>query len=89
MKKSKYVEFKISAKEDLSASVKKYVALANSPEIVLDLSHMNMLEAAKIMALTSAYHLGMFPDGKVKCKLSDSQRCNFINPFITKNLELV
>ena len=89
MKKSNYIEFIIEGQEELSTKVKKCLSGINSPEIVMDLTSMNILDAAKVMVLTSVYHSGKYPDGRIKCKLANDEKCNFINPFITKNLELV
>lgn len=87
--KSNYIEFKIAKSEDISAKVKKSLAGVNSPDITVDLSSMNMFDAAKVAVLTSVYHSGKFPAGKIKCKTSKAAGCNFINPFITKNLEFI
>lgn len=87
--KTKYIDLNFKSCDKLSQKIKNSIKKANSPEILIDLSAMNILDATKIMVLSSAYHYQKFPQGKIKCKLSDSQRCNFINPFITNNLELV
>lgn len=86
---SNYIEFKIAKSEDISAKVKKSLAGVNSPDITVDLSSMNMFDAAKVAVLTSVYHSGKFPTGKIKCKTSKAAGYNFINPFITKNLEFI
>lgn len=87
--KSDYIELKIEKSEEISDKVKESLAGVNSPDITVDLSSMNMLDAAKVMVLTSVYHSGKFPDGRIRCKISGNSGYNFIGPFITKNLELV
>lgn len=88
--KSNFIEFKVGRSGEISSGkVKKYLKEINSPDITVDLSSMNVIDAAKVMVLASVYHSGKYPDGKIRCKLSGDCGYDFIHPFITKNLEFV
>lgn len=68
---------------------KRYVRTHDCPEVTLDLSPLNIFDAAKFVVLTSAYHLQKYPSGKLKYHVPCDEMKTLISNFSTKNLEFV
>lgn len=88
MRKNKYFDYKITDTQDLIDKFKEFINKYDCPEIVMDLSYMNLLDAAKVMILSSTYHFQKYPYGKVKCKVQTKNIKNAV-PLLPNNLELV
>lgn len=69
--------------------VKEYIKKCSSSVIELDLSALNIIDAAKILVLSSAYHYKKFPDGKLKCHTQSKDIENLLTPFAIPNLEIL
>ncbi len=69
--------------------IKEYLSSGAQREISLDLSSLNIFDAAKILVLSSAYHYGKYPDGKIKCHCNSDTIKSLIADISTSNLELV
>lgn len=87
--KNKYFDCRISNTQDLLEKFKDYVNKYDCPEVTLDLSYMNIMDAAKVMILSSTYHFQKYPSGKVKCKVYSKNIKNILPYLIPNNLELV
>ncbi len=74
---------------NLSQQFKNYVKKNNCPEIFVDLSNMNIIDAMKFILLSSAYHYSKYPSGKLKCHVASDEIKDYIKIFTTANLELV
>jgi len=68
---------------------KRYINKNNCPEITLDLSGLNIIDALKIVVLSSTYHYRKYPEGKLKCRTNSTDIKNFVSGFEVKNLELL
>ncbi|MDR1169119.1 MAG: hypothetical protein LBK53_09585 [Heliobacteriaceae bacterium] len=68
---------------------KRYINRYNCPEVTLDLSCLNIIDAAKVMVLSSTYHYQKYPKGKLKCHVPSIDVKNFVSNFSVKNLELI
>lgn len=69
--------------------IKQRIKRAKSLDFELDLSAMNLLDAAKVAVLTSALYYTKNPEGKIKCKLQSENIKSFISTLAVKNLEFV
>ena len=69
--------------------IKKYINKYDCPEMNLDLSRMNILDAAKVMMLSSAYHLNKYPEGKIRCHVKSDNIKGLVAAYMTKNIEVV
>ena len=87
--KSRYVDISCKDSEKSLASIKKYINNFDCPEMTLDLSRLNILDAAKVMMLSSAYHYKKYPAGKLKCKVQSQEIKGLVSAYMTKNLEVV
>lgn len=67
----------------------EFINKCDKRKVSLDLSALNILEAAKIMTLASAYHYKKFPNGKIICKTKSNEIKDVISMFSLKNLEVV
>ncbi len=73
----------------LTEQFKKYVNKNNCPEIFVDLSSFNIIDAMKFILFSSAYHYSKYPFGKFKCHVASDDIKDYIKIFTTANLELV
>lgn len=87
--KNKYFDFRISDTQAMLDKFKGYVNKYECPEVLIDLSSLNFIDAAKIMVLSSTYHFQKYPQGKVKCKVASKEIIDFVSSFVPENLELV
>ncbi len=87
--KNKYIDFNCGNSEKILDNVKNYINKFDCPEISLDLSQLNILDATKIMVLSSAYHYQKYPEGKVKCRVQSDSVKELVTTFVTQNLELL
>ena len=87
--KNQYFDIKISNTKEVIENFKNFVAKHDCPELVIDLSSLNVIDATKVMILSSTYHFQKYPSGKLKCKVPSSGIRDVISAFIPKNLELV
>lgn len=74
---------------NISEQFKNYVKKHHCPEIFVDLSTMNVIDAMKFILLSSAYHYSKYPFGKFRCHVASEDIKNYIKMFTTANLELV
>lgn len=87
--KSKYLDLNCGNSHEILENVKKYINKFDCPEMTLDLSKLNILDAAKVMVLSSTYHYKKYPEGKVKCRVQSKSVKNLVSSFLTDNLEVI
>ena len=87
--KSRYIDFNCGDSEQILDRVRSYINKFDCPEMALDLSRLNILDAAKVMVLSSAYHYKKYPQGKVKCKVQSNNVKGLVSAFVTDNLEVI
>ena len=73
----------------LATQFKKYVNHNNCPEIFVDMSSFNIIDAIKFILFSSAYHYSKYPSGKFKCHIASDDVKDYIQILTTSNLELV
>ncbi len=87
--KSKFLDLNCGNSQEILNNIKKYINKFDCPEMTLDLSKLNILDAAKVMMLSSAYHYKKYPTGKLKCRVQSTGIKNFVSDFSTVNLEVL
>ncbi len=87
--KSKFLDLNCGNSQQILENIQKYINKFDCPEMTLDLSKLNILDAAKVMVLSSAYHYKKYPEGKLKCRVQSDNVKNFVSGFSTVNLEVV
>lgn len=73
----------------MADKVKKHIKKYDCPEIELDLSNLNILDAVKVLVLSSAYHYKKYPLGKLKCHTQSDEMKALVTGFSMSNLEFV
>ncbi len=69
--------------------IKRKINDSDCPRLDLNLSNFPLIEAAKVLTLTSTYHFNKYPKGKLKCQVRDIQMKKVLSEFNLRNLELV
>ena len=85
------LNFDLKIKDLTSAldDVKTYIKEYDCPEISMDLSELNILDATRVLIVSSAYHYGKYPHGKIRCKCMSNVVEDLVAGIVTSNLELV
>ena len=68
---------------------KRYIKKYNCPHITVDLSELNIIDAAKVVVLSSTYHYQQYPKGKLRCRVNSPDIKNFVSNFSVNNLEII
>ncbi len=87
--KSKFLDLNCGNSQQILKNIQKYINKFDCPEMTLDLSKLNILDAAKVMVLSSAYHYKKYPEGKLKCRVQSDSIKNFVSEFSAINLEVI
>lgn len=69
--------------------IKRKINASDCPRLDLNLSELPLIEAAKVLTMTSTYHFNKYPQGRVKCQVRDIQIKQILSEFNLRNLELV
>lgn len=69
--------------------IKKILKKAEIRDLELDLSAMNMLDAVKVLVLTSSYLYTKLPAEKLKFRFVSADIKNILSSFSLKNMEMV
>lgn len=69
--------------------IKRKINDSDCPRLDLNLSEFPLIEAAKVLTMTSTYHFNKYPKGKLKCQVRDESTKSVLSNFNLKNLELV
>lgn len=87
--KSRFLDLNCGNSEQILDNVRNYINKFDCPEIAIDLSRLNILDAAKVMVLSSAYHYKKYPEGKIKCRVQSDNVKGLVSAFVTDNLEVI
>lgn len=74
---------------NLVESIKKYISDHECPELYMDISHLNILDASKVTVLCSTHHWSKYPDGKISWKISSKEINDLVNPLNLGNIRLI
>lgn len=69
--------------------IKRKIQMCDCPRLDLNLSTFSLIDAAKVLTMTSTYHFNKYPKGKLKCQVRDASTKTVLSNFNLKNLELV
>ena len=87
--KSKFLDLNCGNSQQILENIQIYINIFDCPEMTLDLTKLNILDAAKVMMLSSAYHYKKYPEGKLKCHVQSESVKNLVSGFSTINLEVI
>ena len=69
--------------------VRKVITKSDIQNLELDLSGMNVLDAVKVLAMTSSYLYKKLPEEKLRFRFISTDIKNIISQLSLKNLEMV
>lgn len=74
---------------DLVEEIKKYITEHDCPQLSMDISHLNIMDASKITILCSTYHWTKYPNGKINWKIGSSEVRDLVKPLNLGNINLI
>lgn len=74
---------------DLVESIKSYISEHDCPNLSMDISHLNILDASKVTVLCSTYHWAKYPEGKISWKINSPEIKDLIQPLSLGNIRLI
>ena len=84
-----YQNFKCDNSINTLDKFKKFIKNHDCPDLTLNLSSLNILDAVKFVLLSSAYHYQKYPSGKIRYQVGSDDTKNLILDFAGTNLEFV
>ena len=69
--------------------IKNYIKQNDCPNLSMDVSHLNIIDASKIAVLCSTYHWAKYPNGEISWKIPSKEIKELINPLNLGNIRLV
>lgn len=74
---------------NLVESIKNYISEHDCPQLSMDISHLNILDASKVTILCSTYHWAKYPNGKISWKTGYKEIKELIKPLNLGNIRLI
>lgn len=74
---------------DLVESIKNYIHENDCPNLAMDVSHLNIIDASKVTILCSTYHWAKYPNGEISWKISSDEIKELVNPLNLGNIKLI
>lgn len=74
---------------DLVESIKNYIHENDCPNLSMDVSHLNIIDASKVTILCSTYHWAKYPNGEISWKISSDEIKDLVNPLNLGNIRLI
>lgn len=69
--------------------IKKYISKNDCPNLSMDISHLNIIDASKVTVLCSTYHWEKYPDGKISCRTNSSELKDLVYPLNLGNISFI
>jgi anti-anti-sigma regulatory factor len=73
----------------LVESIKNYIKENDCPDLSMDISSLNIIDASKITILCSTYHWAKYPDGSVSWLINSDEIRELVKPLNLGNINLV
>lgn len=74
---------------NLVESIKNYIFENDCPNLSLDVSHLNIIDASKVTILCSTYHYAKYPHGEISWLINSSEVQSLIKPMNLGNVRLI
>ena len=74
---------------ELVESIKNYIFEHDCPNLSMDVSHLNIIDASKVTLLCSTYHYAKYPHGQINWFVNSSEVQNLIKPMNLGNVKLI
>lgn len=74
---------------DIVESIKNYINENDCPDLSMDISHLNIIDASKVTILCSTYHWAKYPQGEIKWLINSPEVQNLVKPLNLGNVKLI
>lgn len=74
---------------DIVESIKQYINDNDCPNLSMDISHLNIIDASKVTILCSTYHWAKYPQGQVNWLINSPEVKNLIKPLSLGNINFI
>lgn len=74
---------------NLVESIKNYIHDHDCPDLSMDISHLNIIDASKVTILCSTYHWTKYPDGEISWLINSPEIKELIKPLNLGNIRLI
>lgn len=74
---------------NLVESIKNYISEHDCPNLAMDISHLNIIDASKVTILCSTYHWAKYPNGEISWKISSEEIKELVKPLNLGNIKLI
>lgn len=88
-KKSFNVTKPINNALNLVESIKNYIHENDCPNLSMDISHLNIIDASKVTILCSTYHWAKYPNGEISWKIASNEVKELVTPLNLGNIKLI
>lgn len=73
----------------LVESIKNYIHDHDCPDLSMDISHLNIIDASKVTILCSTYHWTKYPDGEISWLINSPEIKELVKPLNLGNIRLI
>lgn len=70
-------------------TVKQYIYENDCPQLSMNVSNLNIIDASKVVILCSTYHYAKYPHGQLTWIINSSEVKNLVKPLDLGNVKLV
>lgn len=70
-------------------SINNYIRDNECPNLSMDISHLNVIDASKVTLLCSTFHWSKYPEGNISWKISSREINDLVNPLSLGNIKLI
>lgn len=74
---------------NLVESIKNYIFENDCPDLSMDVSHLNVIDASKVTILCSTYHYAKYPHGKINWLINSSEVKNLVKSLNLGNIRFI
>lgn len=74
---------------NLVESIKNYIHDHDCPDLSMDISHLNIIDASKVTILCSTYHWTKYPDGEISWLINSPEIKELVKPLNLGNIRLI
>lgn len=71
---------------DIVEKVKNYIQKNDCPDLSMDISHLNIIDASKVSIICSTYHWAKYPNGKINWLINSSEVNDLVSPSNLGNI---
>ena len=73
----------------LVETIKNYIYEHDCPDLSMDISYLNIIDASRVTVLCSTYHWSKYPDGKISWLINSEDIKDIVKPLNLGNINLI